>query len=507
MKNDRRSPTLFLTKSLTAAAIFAGILSLSLAAEIRHPNVIVILTDDHGFSDLGCQGVAKDVRTPNLDRLASEGVRCTAGYITAPQCSPSRAGLMTGRYQQRFGFDSIPDGPLPLEEMTIAERLRAAGYVSGQVGKWHLDPNPSCANWIKKNLPGVKRNARGDALIPWEKIRSYYPQGQGFDEFFVGNESPYFANFSTDGKDLERDGKWVKDARFRVDVQTDAALAFIRRNHAKPFFLYLAYFAPHVPLEATEKYLALFPGEMPERRRCALAMIAAVDDGVGRILASLKENGIDDNTLVVFTSDNGAPLKLTKEDELPINVSTAAWDGSLNDPWVGEKGMLTEGGVRVPFLLRWKAVLPSGKVFSQPVSSLDIAATALAAAVLPADAELDGVNLVPFLNGKETAAPHEALFWRFWNQAAVRAGKWKYLKAGPDEFLFDLESDAQETKNLLAEHAEMASELRSKLATWTQDLCPPGLPEKAFNSQEEKWYDFYFPAPTGAANRPATPPP
>lgn len=472
----------------------------AIAADTRHPNIIVILTDDQGFADLGCQGVVKDVLTPNLDRLANEGVRCTDGYITAPQCSPSRAGLMTGRYQQRFGFDTIPDCPLPLEEVTIAERLRAAGYVNGMVGKWHLDPNHLSAKWIAENLPDVKRNKRGEAAIPWEHIRSYYPQGQGFDEFFVGSESSYHANFATDGTDLERDGKWVKEARFRVDVQTDAALAFIRRNHTKPFFLYLAYFAPHVPLEATEKYLALFPGPMPERRRCALAMIAAVDDGVGRILDALKKNGIDDNTLLVFTSDNGAPLKLTKEDVQPVNVSTADWDGSLNDPWVGEKGMLAEGGIHVPFLLRWKDALPAGKVFTQPVSSLDIAATAIAAAGLPADAKLDGVNLVPYLTGKESAMPHEALFWRFWNQAAVRAGKWKYLKAGSAEFLFDLESDAHETKNLLADHAKVATELRAKLAAWTQELTPPGIPARPINAQEKKWYDFYFHTPPGAAS-------
>ncbi len=205
------------------------------ASDARHPNIIVILTDDQGFADLGCQGAAKDVLTPNLDRMAGEGVRCTAGYITAPQCSPSRAGLITGRYQQRFGFDTIPDCPLPLEEVTIAERLGAAGYVSGLVGKWHLDPNWESAKWIAKNMPDVKRNDRGQALIPSADILAYYPHGQGFDEFFVGNMSAYYANFTPGGKELKRTGEWVKDDRFRVDVQTDAALEFIQRNHAKPF--------------------------------------------------------------------------------------------------------------------------------------------------------------------------------------------------------------------------------------------------------------------------------
>jgi arylsulfatase A-like enzyme len=183
---------------------------------------------------------------------------------------------------------------------------------------------------------------------------------------------------------------------------------------------------------------------------------------------------------------------MTKKDTLPVNVSTADWDGSLNDPWVGEKGMLAEGGIRVPFLVRWKDGLPAGKVFSQPVSSLDIAATAVAAAGLPADARLDGVNLAPYLNGQQAVAPHPALFWRFWGQVAIREGRWKYLKAGAAEFLFDLQSDAQETRNLLADHPEVAAQLKPKLAAWAQELAPPGVSPKPFNSQEKAWYDFYF---------------
>lgn len=491
-------------------AIFLAVIVFSppgMAADTKHPNIIVILTDDMGYADLRCQNAAEDPLTPNLDRMASEGVRCTASYVTAPQCSPSRAGLMTGRYQQRFGFDAIPDCPLPLEEVTIAERLHAAGYISGLVGKWHLDPNVESAKWIAKNLPDVKRNARGEVLIPKENILAYYPRHQGFDEFFVGTNTPYYANFSVDGGDLNCDGQMVADNRFRVDTQTEAALAFIQRNHSKPFFLYLAYFAPHVPLEATEKYLALFPGKMPERRRHALAMIAAVDDGVGRILAALKDNGVDDNTLLIFTSDNGAPLKLTKNDTLPVNVSSPDWDGSLNDPWTGEKGMLAEGGIRVPFLLRWKNALPAGKVFKEPVSTLDIAATAIAAAGLPADAKLDGVNLIPYLDGQNSMVPHETLFWRFWNQAAIRDGKWKYIKAGPSEFLFDLESDGQEIRNLLPDHAELAGQLRSKLTAWTRELTPAGIPATPFNSQEEKWYEFYFHTPAGKEASPSQLPP
>ena len=459
------------------------------------PNVIVILTDDQGYADLGAQGIVSDIRTPHLDRLAREGVRCTAGYITAPQCSPSRAGLITGRHQQRFGLDSIPDCPLPLAELTIAERLRPAGYVSGHVGKWHLDPNPLATRWIEENLPASAAGRRGDRIeIPEPSRRAFSPLAQGFEECFTGETRSYFATFDRKGRSLAKTGERIAvgDA-YRLDAQTDAAVAFIRRHHAQPFFLFLCYFGPHVPLEAPAGYLARFPGKMPERRRHALAMISAIDDGVGRILDALREHGIDEHTLLAFTSDNGAPLALTKVDKQPINLASADWDGSLNDPWVGEKGMLTEAGIRVPFLLRWKGVLPAGKVYAEPVSSLDLAATAVAMAGLPADAKLDGVNLVPFLTGEKSGAPHTALFWRFWNQAAVRAGRWKYLRlASGREFLFDLESDAHEKEDRLAAHPDIARDLAQRLVRWTEELQPRGLPAGPPTRQEARWYEHYL---------------
>lgn len=408
------------------------------------PNIIVVFADDLGYADVGAQRVVNDVRTPHLDRLAAEGVRCTAGYVTAPQCTPSRAGLITGRYQQRFGLDSIPDGPLPLEETTIAERLRPAGYTCGMVGKWHLEPTSLCKTWAAKHLPNTPTNRRGHLEIPQAIAREYYPGQQGFDEFFVGTRVGYWCNFDLEGRSRAPQGEAIRDDRFRVDVQSDAAVSFIERNAKQPFFLYLCYFAPHIPLEATSGYLDRFPSELSNRRRHALAMVSAMDDGVGRILDTLQKHGIDENTLIIFTSDNGAPLKLTKED-LPLDVDGAVWDGSLNDPWVGEKGMLSEGGIRVPYLLRWKGTLPAGLVYSEPVTSLDIAATAANLADLPADAQLDGVNLIPYLKGTLKTQPHDALYWRFWNQAAIRAGKWKYLTLGNGrEFLFDLSSDSHE---------------------------------------------------------------
>lgn len=459
------------------------------------PNIIVILTDDMGWADLGAQQVEKDLKTPHLDSLAAAGVRCTSGYITSPQCSPSRAGLITGRFQQRYGIDTIPDVPLPTEAVTLAERLGPAGYRTGFVGKWHLEPNVTCKDWFAKELPKLADLPPNKRRIPLPQILRYGPGGQGFDEFFWGELQQYRANFALDGSDLKPAGESISMPEdFRIEVQTRAAVTFIERNHSKPFYLHIGYYGPHTPLEATRKYLDRFPGEMPERRRYALAMIAAIDDGVGEIMQKLREHGLEKNTLIMFTSDNGAPLKITKTDS-PVTSDPGGWDGSLNTPWIGEKGMLSEGGIRVPMLFSWAGTLPAGKVYPHPVSSLDFTATATAAAGLPTATELDGVNLAPFLTGENPATPHAQLCWRFWNQAAIREGRWKYLSAGGTGFLFDLEDDAHERKNLITEQPERATALRAKLAEWTAQFNPSGIPQKPINDQESAWYQHYFSIP------------
>ena len=404
------------------------------------PNIIVIYTDDMGYADLSAQESVKDVKTPNIDLIAKEGIRFTSGYVTAPQCSPSRAGLLTGRYQQRYGFDEIPDGPLPLSEITIASRLAKVGYTTGQVGKWHLEPNAVTKDWINKNIPdAIFEKGRYDKPMPSALINPYMPYFKGFQQFFTGYINDYDANFDLKDNLLKPEGQHLKLSGYRLDIQTDAALQFIKTNHQKPFFLYLAYYGPHVPLDATKKYLDRFPGEMAERRRYALAMISAIDDGVGQISAKLKEYGIDENTMIVFASDNGAPLGIDKED-LPVDDAKGKWDGSLNDPMLGEKGMLTEGGIRVPFIIKFPKALPKGKVYNKPISTLDIAATAVQLAGLPKSKDLDGVDLIPFLNGQNENNPHDYLFWRFWTQTAVRNNKWKFINAGnKGSYLFDIE--------------------------------------------------------------------
>lgn len=456
------------------------------------PNILVVFTDDHGYADLSCQGQVADIRTPHIDALAGRGIRMTDGYVTAPQCTPSRAGLITGRYQQRFGLDDNGKTPMRLGEVTLADRLSGAGYVTGMVGKWHLDLDINSRAWMAEHLPEAGPGPQTLQRVPLDTRHNFYPHRRGFQETFNGTWKRYWATYDLDGEDLAPGGERVADDRFRIDVQTEAALAFLKRHHEEPFFLYVSYFAPHVPLEATETYLARFPGDMPERRRYALAMLSAVDDGVGRIHQNLVNHGIADNTLVFFIGDNGAPLKIDKQDR-PISFQGGAWDGSLNDPWVGEKGMLSEGGIRVPFIVSWPAVLSRGKVSTLPVISLDVAATSLAAAGLPMDPVLDGIDLVPVLSGRSAAPDSRPLFWRFWNQAAVRKGNWKYLKAGNvGEYLFDLSSPEHETRNRIEEFPDVARSLRADLADWASDLENPGVPKGPPNSQESGWFRHYF---------------
>ena len=453
------------------------------------PNIIVIFTDDHGFADLGVQGQLSDVKTPYIDQMAKEGVTMTSGYITAPQCTPSRAGLLTGRYQQRFGLDENGTIPLPLQELIIPERLKEAGYTTGMTGKWHLEPNRLEHIWIKEHMPELVGKKVKPSDIPFSKKLPYMPSERGFDDCFQGEMIRYWVNYDLDGNDVEK--QHIIDKRFRLDVQTDAALTFIDRNHDTPFFLYLSYYGPHVPLEATSYYLNRFPEEMPERRRYALAMLSAIDDGVGAVRKSLEEYGILDNTIIFFIADNGAPLKIEKKDLMPVNAYVGSWDGSLNDPYIGEKGMLSEGGIRVPFIVSWPKGLPKGLVYDNPVSSLDVAATSVALAGLESNKALDGVNLIPYLSGVKNGEPHEALYWRFWSQSAIRMGDWKFLKAGSREFLFNVETDDHENKNLIGAHPYKAKSMKKLLENWGKELYYPGIPDGEIG-RGKTVYDHYF---------------
>lgn len=444
------------------AVLWGGVCAVTMAADAERPNILLIYTDDHGWADLGLQGVDEHVRTPHLDQLVRDGVRFTRGYVTAPQCVPSRAGVMTGRYQQRFGVEDNTKGPLPLSELTIAERLKPSGYISGWVGKSHLD--------IGRSATGGKQS---------RIMLDHLPHHQGFDEYFRGERRDYYASHALDGTPFDDAPRLVSDPRFRVTVQTEAALSFLDRRAAtpeQPWFLYLAWYAPHVPLEAAEPWFSQTSAELPIERRQALSMIAAMDDGLGRIRDKLASCGVAEKTLIFFIGDNGAPLK------------PGAWNGSLNLPLVGEKGMLTDGGVRTPFVAAWPGTLPAGAVFEHPVSSLDVAATAVAVAGQTEAENLDGVNLLPFLTGHADAVPHDALYWRWRSQAAVLEYPWKLIQLGDHaRYLFNVSEPDGELTNRLAERPEVAARLDQKLQAWEATLAPPGGPEPR-NPQDDLFF-------------------
>lgn len=441
-----------------AAVVGCGLFPLAAAAADPppRPNVIIIVADDMGWADLGCYG-GRDVQTPHLDRLAAQGVRCTSGYVTHSFCSPTRAGLLTGRYQQRFGHENNPpfrpDDPqvgLAVAEKTLPELLRPAGYVSGAIGKWHLGAHPN-----------------------------FHPQRRGFDEFFgfLGGGHRYFLDTLAEQLaevqarkqpnpeaisycvPLERNGTPVEARGYLTDALSAEAAAFIDRHAQQPFLLYLAYNAPHTPLEAPPERLARFADVADADRRTFCAMMSAVDDGVGRVVEALDRNRLRERTLVCFLSDNGGQTE----------------HGASNGPLRGRKGMTYEGGVRVPLLAVWPGTLPAG-TYDRPVSSLDLlpTAVALAGATLPSDRTYDGVNLLPYLTGQRTDAPHETLYWRRDEQIGVRHGDWKLVRVGtrPAE-LYDLANDVGETRDVAAKHPETVARLTALYDAWRRDHIPP----------------------------------
>lgn len=446
---------------IAAAALWTGFLSAT-----DRPNIIVFYTDDHGYADLGIQDAVDDIRTPHTDALAKSGVIMRHGYSTAPQCVPSRAGLLTGRFQSRFGLESNGDTLDGFNaQTTIAQRLQKAGYVTAQFGKWHLGPGPEIVD-------------------------------HGFTHVFNQNANRAFAaNITAEGEDRPM-GQLPAD-HYHVDGCSLAAASLIERYKDNPFFLYIAYRAPHVPLDATKKYLDRFPGEMPERRRQALAMISAMDDGVGLVTETLEKNGLTEKTLIFYIGDNGAPLKIHKAD---IPGGGPGWDGSLNTPLNGEKGMLAEGGIHVPFVVSWPGTIPAGQEYEHPVSALDVAATAASLAGIETEpGDLDGVDLIPFLSGEKSGAPHKALHWRWIAQSAIREGDWKLLRGGDREFLYNLATDLEEKNNVATENPDIAKRLRNQLRDWTSELDPPGLANGQMSATWENYFDFYM------EGKPATP--
>jgi arylsulfatase A-like enzyme len=410
-------------------------------AQHRPPNILLIVSDDHGYAEMGVQG-CRDIPTPTLDSIAANGVRFTNGYVSCPVCSPTRAGLMTGRYQERFGHEFNP-GPaeqaesgfgLPLSEVTIANRLKSLGYRTGMFGKWHLGYKPE-----------------------------YHPMKRGFDEFygFLAGAHPYLPAGGRKGGAILRGTEPVDPPPYLTEALAREAVSFIQRNRKDPFFVYLPFNAVHAPLQSIKKYLSRFGSISDPKRRTFAAMLSAMDDAIGQVLASLRENHLEENTLIFFLGDNGGPTQQTT---------------SRNDPLRGFKGQVLEGGIRIPYMMQWKGHLPAGKVYDHPVISLDIHPTAVAAAggKIGADAKLDGVNLVPYLKGENKTPPHDRLFWRFGQQWAVRMGDWKLEKEkqGAPE-LFNLAKDIGEKDDLAAKDPDRAKALQTAYDAWNAQLAQP----------------------------------
>jgi arylsulfatase A-like enzyme len=454
------------------AILFLTLIGLSRSSHAQsRPNVIVIVADDLGWADLGCHGVRTDVKTPSLDSLAMSGVRFSAGYACAPVCVPSRAGLLTGKYPNRFGMESNDYGPLPVSELTIGDRMKSLGYVTGLVGKWHVASGSVSSAGYKK-IP-ANEILWGDNVRITDKN---LPGQRGFTQYFCGAMRNYAASFDLNGNDLKDPPVLINNNEYRIDVQTKAALAFIRKNKDNPFFLYLGYFAPHVPLEAPKSYASSFRDISDSIRLRGLSMIKSVDHGVGRIRQLLQQLGLDQHTLIIFTSDNGAPLK------------DGMWDGSLNQPYVGEKGMLTDGGIRLPFIMSWPGRIKSGNIFKDPVISLDIMPTVVAAGGGRVDQswKLDGRNLLPFVTGEEKGQPHPVLYWRFRSQAAIRSGDWKLIFTAPDKYyLFDMRTPEGERNNLAEKYPSIKKRLAEKLSRHTENLIPSGLPSRAMSDDDD----------------------
>ncbi|MDO6535543.1 sulfatase-like hydrolase/transferase [Alteromonas stellipolaris] len=441
------------------------------------PNIVFIFSDDAGYGDFGFQG-SKVIKTPNLDQLAHEGVRFEQGYVSDPTCGPSRAGLLTGRYQQRFGFEenNVPgymsknsalDGDemgVPVEEKMMADYLKEQGYTSAYYGKWHVG--------------GADK---------------FHPLNRGFDEFygFRGGARSYFAydvgKAPSKLELMERNfAQYQEPKEYLTDELADEAIDFIERSTEaeKPFFVFLSFNAPHTPMEATKEDLAKFPN-LTGKRKTVAAMMYAMDRASGKVLDTLKRLGIEDNTLVVFTNDNGGPTDMNASDNFPLS---------------GTKSNHLEGGVRVPYVMKWPGVFDHGTTYTHPVSTLDLLPTFFAAGGGDTSTleNIDGVNLIPFVQGTLQDAPHEFLYWKKDTRATVRAGNWKLMRF-PDRpaELYYIDNDEKEFRDVAAENPELVKMLFKKIFEWESTLeRPRWLLERKFENYDIDRMDHYWQKPS-----------
>ena len=432
----------------------------AVARAARKPNIVLIVADDLGWGELGCQGNAQ-IPTPNIDSIAKNGIRFTQGYVTAPFCCPSRAGLMTGRYPTRFGHELNaigrqnldPKVGLPLEEKTLADHLKSAGYATGAFGKWHLGGTPQY-HPLKRGFDEFYGFLHeGHFFVP--------PPYKGMNTRLRANEPPY-----DDLNPVLRGTDAIEEPEYLTRAITREALSFIDRNASRPFFLYLPYNAVHSPMQAPTPAVRKFNGIGDEHRQLFAAMLAELDDGVGAVLERIRSRGLENHTLVFFLSDNGGPTQ-----ELT----------SSNAPLRGGKGQLYEGGLRVPMMARWTGTIAPGELSSAPVIALDIAATALAVAGVnaPAGKPLDGVDLMPLMTKKITAPVSRDFYWRMGRPTAYRSGDWKIVRHGARGRteaafeLFNLAQDPNETTDLAASKPDILASLVERLHAMDKQMVPP----------------------------------
>ncbi|MCY2976010.1 MAG: sulfatase-like hydrolase/transferase [Planctomycetota bacterium] len=437
---------MFRTKYLFWSLLFAFVASLpvNIFGDDR-PNILVIVADDLGYADLGFQG-CKDIPTPHLDGLAKSGVTCTNGYVTHPFCSPTRAALLTGRYQQRFGHENNPAwlpedrvAGLPLSETPLPSVLRTKGYATGCVGKWHLGAHPS-----------------------------FHPNRRGFEYYYgaLGGGHIYLEGLKGNNEytiPMNRNGEGEPLKGYITTVFGQEASEYIKKSQPKPWFLYLAFNAPHTPLQSTPELQQRVSHIESKERRDLAAMIVGMDDAVGEVLSTLDSTGQRENTLVFFFSDNGGPISVTKANNTPLRNG---------------KGSVYEGGIRVPFVVSWPKKLPKDATFEKPVVSLDVFATSVSLSDESnlSSEKIDGVNLIPYLSGQTKESPHDSLFWRTGGGAtfAARKGNWKLVgKRGEPAELYDLEKDISEQNNLAASEGERLKQLEQAYEEWnTKNVAP-----------------------------------
>jgi arylsulfatase A-like enzyme len=463
----------------------------------RPPNVILIVADDLGFNDITLNGggiAGGKVPTPNIDSIAREGVDFRNGYSANATCAPSRASMMTGRYATRVGYEFTPtpklfmkvitktkppegwpmamyypereadlipyeDMGLPTTEITIAKLMQGAGYHTAHLGKWHLGDSPQFRSYAHGFDESLSLMHGASMFLP-EASPDVVNAKQEFDliDKFLWASAPWGIRHNA--------GEVFQPPKYMTDYLTDEAVKVVQANKNQPFFMYLAYTAPHTPLQATrEDYDAL--SFIPDHTlRVYAAMIRSLDRNIGRVLQSLKDQGLDDNTLVIFTSDNGGAHYI-------------GLDG-INSPYRGWKATFFEGGIHVPFFMRWPAGIPKGTQVSAPVNHFDIFSTAIAAAGVtePKDRPIDGVNLLPYAQGKAGGRPHENIFWRTDTYRVVRSGDWKLQvsEQPKKDWLFDLAKDPTEKNNLAASQPERVARMKIDLMTWDKAQSKPMWP-------------------------------